>query len=182
MSNLELVDILAVDDELKEKVREWRNKEEVRKYMLTQHIITEEEHSKWIKNLRHKNDYKGWVVFVDNTPIGLVYLQNMNHGELTSEWGVYIGEDAYRGKGLSKCILFKLLEMFFDEMKFKTLSTKLLSKNIVALDLYKKFKFREIDKLPFEGKEKIILLKFSKEDWVKFKKSLRDECYSANRE
>lgn len=179
MRELKFVNILGVDDELKEKVRQWRNKEEIRKFMLTQHIITEEEHCKWIENLTHKNDGRFWVVFVETTPIGSVYLQNINYEKLTSEWGFYIGEDAYRGGGLGKMVLFKLLEMFFDEMNFESLVTKVLSNNIVALSIYKKFKFRQIDDRS-QNHKTIVLLEFSKEDWMQWKETLRDECFYRN--
>ena len=177
MKKIKFVNILRLNNELKEKVRRWRNKEGIRKLMLTQHVISQKEHSEWIENLKHRNDWKFWVVFVGNTSIGSANLQNINYRELSSEWGFYIGEDTYKGKGFGKCILFKLLEIFFDEMELENLFTKTLSKNFVALNLYKKFRFKEIDRLPFKGKEKIILLLFSKKDWTKFKESLRNMCY-----
>lgn len=173
-NEIEFIDILQVDDELKEKVRQWRNKEEIRKCMLNQDIISREEHFKWLEGLKRREDWKFWVIFVNKIPIGSIYLQNINYRELTSEWGFYIGEESYRGKGLSKCILFNLLKIFFDKMKFKTLFTKILPNNTVALNLYKKFKFKEIDKLPFKNKKEVILLKFSREDWEQF----REEFYN----
>jgi len=177
MNEIEFVNILEVDDKLKEKVRQWRNKEGIRKFMLNQHTITKKEHFKWIESLKNRNDWKFWIVFVNCIPIGSVYLENIDYEKLTSEWGFYIGEDAYRGKGLSKCILFKLLGMFFEEMKFEVLFTKILSKNIIALNLYKKFKFKEIDRLLSENVEKIIILKFSNKDWITWKGDLKSECF-----
>lgn len=180
MRDIEFVNILNVDDKMKEKVRQWRNQARVRKAMLNQHIIPKKEHLGWLDNLRGRNDWKFWIVFVDNIPIGSAYLQNIKYEELISEWGFYIGEDTYIDKGLGKCILFKLLEIFFDEMEFKTLFTKILSDNIVALNLYGKFKFKEIDRLSNKAEDEITLLEFCKEDWMKFKEKLRNECYRGN--
>ena len=181
MNDIRFVNILEVDDILKERVRCWRNKEEVRKGMFTQHIISREEHANWLEDLKNRNDRKFWIVFFENVPIGSVNLQNIHDAKLTSEWGFYIGEDEYRGKGLGKCILFKLLEMFFEEMKFKMLITKTLFNNNVALELYKKFRFKETGKIPFKPEVPIVVLEFSNEDWLKFREELTSECRYKNR-
>ena len=98
-----------------------------------------------------------------------------------SEWGFYIGEEEYRGKGLSKAILFRLLEVFFDEMKFEVLFTKILSDNTVALNIYKKFKFKEIKREFLENKREFIELKFTKDDWSEHRRQLENEACCKNK-
>ena len=181
MTDIKFVNIIEVPEELQEKVRQWRNRDNIRKFMLTQHTISKEEHSQWIEDLMTRDDWKFWVVFFEGAPIGSVYLQNMNHKDLTSEWGFYIGEDVYKGRGLGKAIFFKLLNIFFDDMKFATLFTRILSDNTVALALYKKFKFREIKRSSFEDKREAVLLGFSKEDWMNYRGLLEDGTYTASR-
>ena len=181
MRDIKFVNILKVNDEIKEKVRQWRNKEEIRKYMLNQHIITKEEHLSWIESLRNRNDWKFWVVFVDEIPIGSVYLQNIDFKNLTSEWGFYIGEDDFKGKGLGKCILFKLLEFYFEEMRFEVLFTKVVSNNTVALNMYKKFEFKIIHSF-LDNQRKIVFLEFTKNDWLEQKEKLKNECLYKNKE
>jgi len=180
MREIKFINILRVDDELKEKIRQWRNREEIRKFMLTQHIISKKEHFKWIESLKNRKDWKFWIVFIDGAPVGSIYFQNIDYKNFSSEWGFYIGESSYRGKGLSKDILFKFLEMFFEKMEFEDLHIKVLSSNVIALNLYKKFKFKEVDRVPFKNKEKIVLLKFSKKDWLKWKEELKNECFYTN--
>lgn len=177
MEGIKFVNILKVNDEIQEKVRQWRNKEEIRKYMLSQHIITKKEHLNWIESLKNRNDWEFWVVFVDEIPIGSVYLQNIDFKNLTSEWGFYIGEDNYRGKGISKYILFKLLEFYFEEMKFEILFTNVLSDNIAALNIYRKFNFKIINNF-LNSQREVILLKFTKKDWSKQKERLKNEYFN----
>ena len=181
MKEIKFKNILKVNDEIKVKVRQWRNKEEIRKYMLSQHIITKEEHLNWIESLKNRNDWKFWVVFVDEVPIGSVYLQNIDYTKLTSEWGFYIGEDDYLGKGLGKYILFKFLKMFFEEMNFNILFTKVISSNIAALNIYKKFRFKMINDF-FDNQRKVVLLKFTQKDWSKWKEMLKNEYFYKNKE
>lgn len=169
MNHIKFVDILSVDDKLKEKVRRWRNKERIRRSMLTQHQISKEEHFRWIENLRNKDNYKFWVVFANDVPIGSVYLQNISYRQLKAEWGFYIGEDAYVGKGLSTGIVYKLLHHFFEAMKFDVLLTEAFSDNTVALNIYRKFKFAEINSLSANGGKEIVTLSFSRADWERCK-------------
>lgn len=181
MKEINFENILKVNDEIKERVRQWRNEEEIRKYMLNQHIITKEEHLNWIESLKNKNDWKFWVVFVEETPIGSVYLQNIDFKNLTSEWGFYIGEDDFKGKGLGKYILFKLLKFYFEEMKHEVLFTKVLSDNIAALNIYRKFKFKMISDF-LNNQRKVEILKFTKKDWSKWKEMLKNEYFYNDKE
>lgn len=176
MNDINFVDITKLNSEMVEKARGWRNKENVTKFMLSRKFIVEEEHKKWVESLKEKRGKKVWIVFMASAPIGVACLTNIDYKSLTSEWGFYIGEDDYRGKGLGKIILYKLLSIFFDDMKFESLFTKVLSKNIIALNLYEKFKFRMITESDLSRQNKISNLVFSKNDWLSNKKSLKNEC------
>ncbi len=175
MSEIKFVNILEADDLLKEQVRKWRNKEDVKRFMLTQHDISKEEHSRWLGRLRDENDYKFWVAFSGDVPIGAAYLHDIDYEASDSEWGFYIAEDGYRGKGLSRDILIKLLDEAFGRMNLKTLVTKVISGNERALGIYRKFGFREIGRMPFKDGNEIILLGFTKEDWKRLKEEAGNE-------
>ena len=144
--------------------------------MLNQHIISKGEHLKWIETLKDRKDWKFWVIFYNSTPIGSIYFQNIDYDNLSSEWGFYIGEEEFKGKGLSKYILFKLLEIFFEEMKFKTLITKVLSTNGPALSVYDKFKFRKLKSFIYNNKE-FLILEFTSEEWKKWKSIIKSHIY-----
>lgn len=173
MDEIRFISILETDDGIKEKVREWRNKDAVRSRMLTQHFIGPGEHADWLKGLKDRKDQRVWVVFAGEVPVGSANFQNMRYEDLSAEWGFYIGEDDYRGKGLGKRMLFRLLEIFFDEMKFRTLLTKTLSTNAAALGLYKKFGFRQTGAEPFDEKQNVVNFEFSLEDWQRRKRQLK---------
>ncbi len=171
MNGFSFVNILDVNADIREIVRQWRNKEEIRKWMITQSIISHGEHAYWLKNLSDRSDSKFWVVFLGEVPIGAVYLQNIDYANKISEWGFYIGEEKYKGKGLSKRILFYLLEKVFDEMNFDILLTKVLSNNDAAIYVYKKFNFNKKDQFTLNNKKEFILFEFTRNTWEKIKKS-----------
>ena len=176
MKEIKYINILKVNDKIQEKVRQWRNKEEIRKYMLSQHIITKEEHLNWIESLKDRNDWKFWVVFIDEIPIGSIYLQSIDYKKLTSEWGFYIGEDNYRGCGMGVIIEYNLLEYFFKILNFNELYCLVLETNQSVLRMDKKFGFKEIKKTKhIQGKKylEFILLKIIRKDWFSSKKNIR---------
>jgi len=176
MERLKLVNILDVNDELKEKVRQWRNKEEIRKFMTNQDIISKEGHLNWLRSLKSSKAYKAWIVFYKGAPIGLINLSKINYHQKSAFTGIYIGENEYKGKGLGKCMRFQQMRIFFEGMKFKILYVAVLSCNFVNLSFMKKFKFREIKKVPFKNNIKTIIFKFTLNDWLKWKEYLKSEC------
>jgi len=181
MERLKLVAILNINDELKEKVRQWRNKEEIRKFMTNQDIISKEEHLNWLKSLTSRKDHKAWVVFYEGEPIGLINFSKINYHQKSAFTGIYIGENEYKGKSLGKCMRFQQMKIFFEEMKFKTLYVAVLSSNFVNLSFMKKFKFHEIKKVPFKNNIKNVIFQFTLTDWLKWKEYLKNECVIKDR-
>ena len=182
MKEIRFVDIQSAGADMQEKVRLWRNTGRIRRSMVNQHEISSKEHAKWLDTLKNSESRKFWIVYVDQVPIGSVYLQDINYDDLSSEWGFYIGDERYLGQGLGKDILYTLLELVFEKMKLKVLITRVLSDNAQALSLYKKFDFIELDKLPYKNDITLNLLRFSREDWFKFKGEQTDGGIGKNRE
>jgi UDP-4-amino-4,6-dideoxy-N-acetyl-beta-L-altrosamine N-acetyltransferase len=175
--NVEFEDILKVDKKLKELVRNWRNSDEIRRYMYTNHHITKTEHEKWIENLKTKNIARAWIIKYDGKPVGLVYLSNIDYKNKTTDWGFYIADESSKGKGVGSAALYKLMEYVFDEMNFDKMHTKVLENNPIAIKLYEKFGFKKDDAsgLQLERDEKkIAVFKMSicKDEWNHAKEKL----------
>lgn len=173
MNDPRFINILETDGVTREKIRQWRNQDEIRQWMLNQNVISKEEHARWLDGLSRRADNKFWVVFINDVPVGAAYLQNIDMKKETTEWGFYIGEDVYRGKGLGKQILFNFLEKVFDEMHFEILLTKVLSDNAVAIQLYRKFYFGEKGTFFSKDKREVMLFEFSSGDWARTKEKLK---------
>lgn len=175
MKELKFINILKLNADIQEKARQWRNKDEIRKIAINQHIVAKEEHFKWIESLKHRNNQKFWVVFFNNIPIGTVSLQNMDYDKLTSEWGFYIGEDVYKGLGLGAIIEYNLLEYFFLKLNFTTLFGTVLDTNLALLKMHKKFGFKIIrreKKIIGKKKHTITMISIKKNDWMNLRKDL----------
>jgi len=174
---VEFEDILKGNDELIELVRNWRNSKYVNQYMYTNHHISEEEHQKWIENLRGKNTAKAWIIKYNKKPVGLASLSNIDYGNKTTDWGLYIANKSIRGKGLGSAALYKLMEYVFNEMNFNKMHTKVLENNLIAIKLYEKFGFKKDNassmKIERDGKKIAVnTMSISKDDWDHVKEKL----------
>lgn len=81
-----------------ERVLAWRNHQDVRRYMYTQHEISLEEHTLWFERAC-KDDSRHLLVFeADVVPLGFINIQQITTGGV-AEWGFYTAPDAPKGTG-----------------------------------------------------------------------------------
>lgn len=131
------LDVAAVSEEIQWKILEWRNSEFVRSQMLRQHPISREEHEAWLAGQRNNaSDSRCRVAHVDDKPFGVVALHHLDRRAGNSDWGMYIGEKEFLGRGLGKVLLAEILRWGFEEMNLRRLYTSVLATNEQALDLY----------------------------------------------
>lgn len=129
--------ILELTPEEKELVRSWRNSEHVRFNMLEQGIIPLKQHLRWLEKLG--DEQSGQIVRVaysSDEPFGVITLKDIERHSSRSDWGMYIGEKDYLGRGLARPMLFDLLVWGFEEERLERLYTSVLSLNTRALGLY----------------------------------------------
>ncbi len=177
MNDIRFIDIMNVDEQTKEKVREWRNNDYIRNNMLSQHIISYKEHADWLKKIQNDKRYLFWLVYLGKVPIGTAYLTNIDWNSKTSDWGYYIGESAYRNTGLGKRILAEFLDLIFYDVKMASIKTKVLGNNKIAIHIYRLLGFSELsvqtndDKTPGSG---IKIFYLSKNTWIHNRKIINE--------
>ena len=169
---IEFVNILDVDEELIEQVRNWRNSESVSKFMYTNHHISKEEHNSWIDKLKTENTAKAWIIKYDDKPIGLASLSDIDFENKTTDWGFYIADENLRGKGLGSVTLDKLMKIVFDDMKFFEMKTRVLNNNKTAINLYEKMGFKKVgstdEKIIRDDESiEIIIMSIKSNEWRK---------------
>jgi UDP-4-amino-4,6-dideoxy-N-acetyl-beta-L-altrosamine N-acetyltransferase len=169
---IEFENILKVDKKLIEKVRQWRNNEQVSKYMYTNHFITNEEHQKWIEKLQKNKTSKVWIIKYESKPVGIVSLSKIDNINKMTEWGFYIAEQFVKDKGIGSAVLFQLIEHVFYTLNLEKMKTLVLANNQIALKMYKKFGFKKIqikDKIQRDDKTiNIFIMELNKKDWDPF--------------
>jgi UDP-4-amino-4,6-dideoxy-N-acetyl-beta-L-altrosamine N-acetyltransferase len=129
--------ILNVTPELQEQVRSWRNSDHVRTNMLSFTVISPEQHRKWITFLeRNPHQQAVRIAFHDDIPFGVITLKDIDKTASRSDWGMYIGERGFLGKGLARQMLYDILLWAFEEECLFRLFTSVLADNTLAIRLY----------------------------------------------
>ena len=122
--------------EWQELLRVWRNKPRIRAEMVFQEEISPEQHVLWLKKVSSSETDKIRIAVQDGVPFGIVRLMDIDRKNSSSDWGVYIGEELFLGRGLGKKMLIYLIKWAFGEENLRELHTKVNKTNTKAINIY----------------------------------------------
>jgi UDP-4-amino-4,6-dideoxy-N-acetyl-beta-L-altrosamine N-acetyltransferase len=94
--NFSYKNFISLTDEEKLMVLNWRNHENIRKWMYNQDVIEKDSHFSFIKSLKKRKDCFYWLVFKKETPIGVFSLTDIDYQISQVAPGYYL--DPYREK------------------------------------------------------------------------------------
>jgi len=163
---------VSTSTEIQNTIRNIRNQKSIRKQMYTDHIISEEEHNKWLMHLaKTKEENAIFVIFYDGKTVGMVSLNNINRHQRTADWAFYISKK-FSGKGIGSRVESQIIEFAFNEVGIEKLNCTVLETNPIVIRLHKKFGFKEegiLRKNVKKGKNRVdvYLLGMLKEEWSK---------------
>lgn len=149
--NIELGEVLLknfvnLSQEEKEMVRRWRNHPEVRKWMYTDHEISEEEHMEFLEKLKEDKKNFYYLVLKDGKAIGVLYLNRVDFRNRNAYFGIYANpEEKIHGAGL---VLEKTaIKLAFEVTNLHTLKLEVIEDNEKAINFYKRMGFLEEGRL-----------------------------------
>lgn len=123
-----------------ERVLEWRNHPDIRRYMYTQHEITLSEHTNWFeKAIRNPN--KHLLIFeLNGIPTGFVSI-NGTENDSIAEWGFYVAPNSEKGTGrqLGKTIL----NYAFEVLKLHKICGQALAYNLPSINFHTSLGFTQ---------------------------------------
>lgn len=142
IGGLTLVSFVNLNDAKKNLVFDWRNYKDVRNQMLTNHVITKEEHSDFIAKLIKNQTRFCWLAEKDKKPIGVVALHDVDFKNKHCYFGAYADP---RGKNIGVgFVLFQtIIKLAFDVFKLHSLRGSTFAGNPV-LYIHKKLGFKEV--------------------------------------
>lgn len=142
---ISLVSFLDVPYELQLKTRDWRNSEAVAKYFKIPYI-SEEQHKKWLENLKKENPSSiAFIINKDSVPIGVTYFHTINYENKIADWGIYIYDENARGLGIGKIVLSDCLKFAKYSLNLSAVYLDVLKNNNRAIKLYESLGFKYID-------------------------------------
>ena len=127
-----------------EQLRQWRNQPELRKYFREFREIGIEDQERWFHKIeKDPNQFNFEIRDKKNKKLvghcGLHYISWTNR---TAEFGIYIGDKTYRGRGYGSNALRTLIKYGFDELNMNRIWCEVYNNND-ALPIYKHLGFVE---------------------------------------
>ena len=123
----------------------WRNSETVRPYFIYQKPFTEEGHKQWLKNEIFSG--KGFQFIIckieDDQPIGSTYLRDYDSYARKAEYGMFIGEQIEKGKGIGAEVMKLTTEFAFKELKLHKIYSRIFADNLMCIHSVKKTDFQQ---------------------------------------
>lgn len=106
-------------------------------------VFSEEAERSWVEE--NSGEYQFAIVERESDRlIGNCGIHSVSHTFQRAELGIFIGEEADRGKGYGKEVLSLLLEYCFDTLNLHNVMLKVFSFNERAVHTYKRVGFKEI--------------------------------------
>lgn len=118
----------------------WRNHPDIRKFMLTQHEITPDEHRAWFNNVMKDN--QRCLLMVERSGESMGYVQFSGTTlEGTADWGFYVAPGSPKGSGhhLARAVL----SYAFGPMSLRQIRGKALPFNKASIRLHIRCGFQE---------------------------------------
>lgn len=123
-----------------ERVLEWRNHPDIRRYMYTQHEITLLEHTNWFKKTIKKPNQHLLIFELNGIPTGFVNISGTENDSV-AEWGFYVAPNSEKGTGrqLGKAIL----NYAFEVLKLHKICGQALAYNLPSINFHTSLGFTQ---------------------------------------
>lgn len=121
-------------------VLEWRNSEDVRNNMYTNHVISLDEHRSWWATQKNNPRTRLLLCELDGTACGVITFTNYTGPGGTATWAFYSGKPARRGIGAAMEVA--ALNYAFDDLQVRKLECEVLEFNNSVIRFHLRHGFR----------------------------------------
>lgn len=120
-----------------EMIMNWRMKPEITKFMNTDPKLTLEGQKKWLKHITKDESVRNWVIEVDDIPVGVLNLMDIDWQNKRCSWGYYVAEKSMRSLKLAMAIEWNLYDYVFEKMGLNKLTNEVLAFNKEVVTIHK---------------------------------------------
>ena len=123
----------------------WRNSEAVRPYFIYQKPFTREGHLNWLKTMIETGCGYQFIVcnIEDDMPVGCTYLRDYDREHNKIEYGVFLGSEDVKGKGIGTEILGLTLQFAFGTLDVHKVFARAFSDNPASIGSFLKGGFEK---------------------------------------
>lgn len=152
-------------------VLEWRNAEDVRNNMYTNHVISIDEHRSWWESQKNNPRTRLLICELDGSAVGVITFTNYTGPEGIATWAFYSGDRARKGVGVAMEVA--ALNYAFDNLRVRKLECEVLDFNSSVIRFHLRHGFR-VEGILREGYVRdgkpydVYRLAMLARDWYKF--------------
>lgn len=115
-----------------EMLRQWRNSEEIKKYMAFREEISPEMQANWFHSINNKNNHY-FIIHLDEQPVGLINGKDANYEDKSVEGGIFLVEKKYWETLLPASVSVSFTDFGFDLLGFEKIYAHILKDNQRAI-------------------------------------------------
>lgn len=121
----------------------WRNTPSVVQNFIFRQTFTPEMHRNWLATKVATGQVVQYIIIdkADDKPVGSVYYRDIDSHNRSAEYGIFIGEESARGKGLGTETAKLFTDFGFAELQLHRISLRVLAENTAARRSYEKAGF-----------------------------------------
>ncbi len=133
---------VSMDDT--EDIIRWRNQDFVKQRFIYQEDFTPETQMKWMETKIRTGEAVQFIIEYkkDRKRIGSVYLRDIDMVNCKAEFGIFIGEKDYLGKGIGSGAAKLVLNYAFSTIRLNKVFLRVLADNVRAARSYEKAGFK----------------------------------------
>jgi UDP-4-amino-4,6-dideoxy-N-acetyl-beta-L-altrosamine N-acetyltransferase len=140
MKQYETLSFVRLNQDQIRLVFEWRNHENIRRWMINPDPIEWEDHLEFLKNLLARTDRQDFLVLDSSLPLGVINLTSINMENRTAELGMY--KDPFSSRSGVGEILLRLIEREALKLGLLSLFLRVKIDNLSAQKVYQNNGFR----------------------------------------
>lgn len=140
----EKVRLRPINDGDTDRIVSWRNNPAVRQNFIFRQTFTPEMHRAWMETKVAAGDVVQYIIedrTDANRPVGSVYYRDLDDVHESAEYGIFIGEDSARGKGLGSETAALFVRFGLEYLGLHRISLRVLAGNDSACRSYEKAGF-----------------------------------------
>jgi RimJ/RimL family protein N-acetyltransferase len=164
------VSLKLIQQEDIELIRIWRNSRDVSKYFVFRGYISEEQQEKWFEEVSKSGTDYFFLIIVDNEPIGLTEIKNIDWNLRVGESGIFIAKKEHRNSLVSFETSLLKLDFAFYELNLNRIKGQILESNKRALRYNKWFGHKVIGQKKVTINDEVcsvVLTELTKNDYGK---------------
>ena len=149
----------------------WRNMESVRRNFIFRETFTAEMHTRWMQTRVAAGEVLQYIIVERESgrSVGSVYFRDMDRKNRSAEYGIFIGEESARGRGIGSETAHVFTDYGFQELGLHRISLRLLADNVQAEKSYsnagfeREGLFRDMVFLDGEYRDVLFMAKLNRE-------------------